>query len=152
MKKNISFLFIGFLFLACSQKQVFDTVIRNGMIYDGSGAPSFKADIGINADTIAFIGDLSKASSTNNIDAKGNFISPGFIDAHSHHDGNLGKNRNSLANISQGVTTIITGQDGFSEYPLATYFKQIRDTPIAVNIASYSGHNTLREIVLGKNF
>jgi N-acyl-D-amino-acid deacylase len=76
---RLSFLFIAFtaiLFGCNSSKQEYDTIIRNGMIYDGNGGEPYKGDIGINADTIAFIGDLSKASAKNEVDAKGNAVAP----------------------------------------------------------------------------
>ena len=81
MKKYLSFAVILSisLLISCTQKdETYDTIIRNGMIYDGNGGEPFKADIGINADTIAFIGDLSKASAKNEVDAKRNAIAPGF--------------------------------------------------------------------------
>lgn len=53
------------------------------------------------------------------------------------------------AAVSQGITTIIVGQDGFSSYPLANYLHQLEATPLAVNVASYVGHNTLRSVVMG---
>ena len=66
-------------FISCTEKQQeYDTIIRNGMIYDGNGGEPYKGDIGIKADTIAFIGDLSKASAKNEIDAKGNASCTGF--------------------------------------------------------------------------
>jgi N-acyl-D-amino-acid deacylase len=143
--------FIAFLF-SCGSKKEYHTIIRNALIYDGSGNEAYKADIGINADTIAFIGDLSKASTNNEIDAKGNAVAPGFIDAHSHHAGSLFENRSFEAAVSQGITTVIIGQDGGSNFPLADFYKKLADTFVAVNIASYSGHNTIRDSILGKNF
>lgn len=140
-------------FFSCNQKKKqYDTIIRNGMVYDGSGNNPVKTDIGINNDTIAFIGDLSNASAENEIDAEGNAVSPGFIDTHSHHAGNLFSNRDLLAPVSQGVTTIIIGQDGGSNFPLADFYKKLTDTSVAINIGSYSGHNTIRDSILGKNF
>ena len=151
MRKIVAALFI-ILLISCNQKEQYDTIIRNGMIYDGAGGEPFKADIGINADTIAFIGDLSKAAAKNEIDATGKAVAPGFIDTHSHHAGNLFKHRDLVAPVSQGITTIIIGQDGGSNFPLSKFYKELADTPVAVNIASYSGHNTLRDSVLGKDF
>jgi len=145
-------LIAGIVLISCSQKEKFDTIIRNGMIYDGNGGESFKADIGINADTIAFIGDLSNASGKNEVDAKGNAVSPGFIDTHSHHAGNLFQHRDFIAAVSQGITTIIIGQDGGSNFPISDFYKKLNDTAVAVNIGSYSGHNTLRDSILGKDF
>ena len=151
--KLISFLLSLVFITSCtSKKQEYDTIIRNGMIYDGSGSEAVNADIGITSDTIAFIGDLSGAAAKNEIDAKGEAISPGFIDTHSHHAGNIFEHRDCIAAVSQGITTIIIGQDGGSYFPLSHFFQKLSDTSVAVNIASYSGHNTIRDAVLGKNF
>lgn len=139
--------------LSCSTHKEYDTIIRNGLIYDGGGGEPFRADIGIRADTIAKIGDLSHASAGTEIDAKGNAVAPGFIDTHSHHAGNNPfDHRGFEAAVSQGVTTIVIGQDGSSNFPLSRFFRQLADTPVAVNIASYSGHNTIRDSVLGNDF
>jgi len=146
-------LIAGIVLISCSQKEKFDTIIRNGMIYDGNGGEPYKGDIGINADTIAFIGDLSNASAKNEVDAKGNAVAPGFIDTHSHHAGSsLFQHRDLIAAVSQGITTIIIGQDGGSNFPLSDFYKKLNDTSVAVNIGSYSGHNALRGSVLGKDY
>lgn len=137
---------------SCNKKQSYDTIIRNGIVYDGSGNDAVKADIGMINDTIAFIGDLANASAKNEIDANGKAVAPGFIDAHSHHAGNIDNHRDMEAVVSQGITTIVIGQDGGSNFPLADFFKKMEVNPSAVNIASYSGHNTIRDSVLGKNF
>ena len=73
------FIFIPLFFFSCKQKIKYETIIRNGMIYDGNGGEAYKADIAINADTIAFIGNLSNESAKNEIDAKGMAVAPGFI-------------------------------------------------------------------------
>lgn len=150
--KIVLLLPVFYFLYSCSAKQQYDTIIHNGMIYDGNGGKPFKGDIGIINDTIAFIGDLSNATAKNEIDAKGNAVAPGFIDTHSHHAGSLFQHRDFLAATSQGITTIITGQDGFSEFPLSKFYQQLKDTPVAVNITSYCGHNTLRNLVMGKDF
>src|SRR5258705_5363480 len=108
MRKIVVAFFI-ILLISCNQKEHYDTIIRNRMIYDGNGGEPFKADIGINADTIAFIGDLSKASSKKEIDAKGKAVAPGFIDTHSHHAGRLFKHRDFIAPVRPGTTTIVIG-------------------------------------------
>jgi len=79
-------------------------------------------------------------------------LAPGFIDTHSHHDRGLIENPDALAAISQGITTIVVGQDGSSAWPLKDYFQSLQDKPTSVNVASYSGHNTLRDVVMGNNF
>lgn len=151
-KLNVLLIAILFISFSCSQKQNYDTIIRNGMIYDGNGSEPYKGDIGIKNDTIAFIGDLSNEKSKNEIDAKGNAVSPGFIDTHSHHAGNIFQHRDCIAAVSQGITTIIIGQDGGSYFPLSDFFQKLADSTVAVNIASYSGHNTIRDSILGKNY
>ena len=78
MKKIFALVLIVILF-SCKSKTNYDTIIRNGMIYDGEGGEAYKADLGIKNDTIAFIGDLSAATASNEIDAKGNAVAPGFI-------------------------------------------------------------------------
>src|SRR6185436_13163344 len=65
---------------------------------------------------------------------------------------NLFKHRDLIAAVSQGITTIIIGQDGGSNFPLSQFYKELADTPVAINIASYSGHNTIRDSILGKDF
>jgi len=141
------------LFSSCNNKgENYDRIIRNGIVYDGSGAPGIRADIGIRNDTIAFIGDLSGASATEETDAAGQALAPGFIDTHSHHAGNPFSHRDFTAVLSQGITSIIIGQDGGSNFPLASFYQQLTDTPVAVNIGSYSGHNTIRDSILGKDF
>ena len=141
------------VFTSCKNKGAhYDKIIRNGLVYDGSGTPGIKADIGIRNDTIAFIGDLSGASADEVTDAAGQAVAPGFIDTHSHHAGNPFQHRDFIAVLSQGITSIIIGQDGGSNFPLASFYQKLNDTPVAINIGSYSGHNTIRDSVLGKNF
>lgn len=146
-------LFFTLFILSCAkEKKKFDTILRNGTVYDGTGAEPYQADIGIIDDTIAFIGDLSNAIASNEVNAQGNCVAPGFIDTHSHHTGELFSHRDVPAAVSQGITTIIAGQDGFSSFPLSAFYQKIKDTPVAVNIASCCGHNTLRNSILEKDF
>ncbi len=149
--KNLTLILLALTWISCKQNK-YDIVIRGGMVYDGSGAPGLVTDIGINGDTIAAIGDLSKAVAVKSVDATGLIVSPGFIDAHSHHDWGMWETKDMPACVSQGITTIIVGQDGGSHFPLSDYFKKIEADPVAVNIASYSGHNTLRDSVIAGNF
>jgi N-acyl-D-amino-acid deacylase len=71
--------FVLTLIISCTEKKSFDVVIRGGTIYDGSGGDPVVADIGINSDTIAAIGDLSNAVGKSEVDAKGLSVAPGFI-------------------------------------------------------------------------
>jgi len=152
MKKILAGYCFILLFSSCTSRQEYDIIIRHALIYDGSGSALFTGDIGINADTIAFIGDLTHASAKNEVDAIGLALAPGFIDTHSHHAGNVFEHRDFPAVVSQGITTIIIGQDGGSLFPLSEFYKKLSDTSVAVNIGSYSGHNTIRDSILGKDF
>ena len=87
------------------------------------------------------------------VDARGLVLAPGFIDSHSHHDrGLLTRHRDALGAVSQGITTIVVGQDGGSQFPLRQFFDRIDTTRVAVNVASYVGHGTLRRRVMGDDF
>ncbi len=96
----------------------FDIIIKNGEIIDGTGRKGFAADLGIKDGKISAIGNLSNADATKIIDAKGLKVVPGFIDIHSHTDVDLINNPKAESKIRQGVTTEVTGQDGFSWGPL----------------------------------
>src|SRR6478736_3897397 len=152
--RTIHFLLVfAIVFFSC-QKQKYDLIIRNVLISSDGKSSSTLQDVGINGDTIAAIepsGKFKGASDTE-LDAKGLVLTPGFIDTHSHHGSGLRNNPPSVATISQGITTIIVGQDGGSEWPLKKYFQSLTDSPVVINVGSYSGHNTLRDHVLGNNF
>ena len=139
------------LFTACESIYKYDIVIRNGTIIDGTGNPRFHGDIAINGKYITAVGVIDGVG-RKEIDATGKIVSPGFIDTHSHHDWGIFKKPDVLAAVSQGITTIFIGQDGFSNHPLSDFTKKLKRRPVAVNIASYSGHNSMREIVMGKDF
>ncbi len=99
----------------------FDIIIRNGIIVDGTGKDKYKSDIGIIGDTIVEINDFSAKEDVlaeRYIDAKGAYISPGFIDPHSHNDLNLLIWPENEANVLQGITTAISGNCGFSPAPI----------------------------------
>lgn len=129
-----------------------DLIIRNVTVIDGSGGATVIADVSIAGDRIAAIGDLSGVSSDSILDGTGLALAPGFIDAHSHHDWGLDKDPDGTAVVSQGVTTIVIGQDGGSPLPLARHFARREKNPVAVNIAAFSGHNAIRDSILGKDF
>lgn len=128
------------------------TLITGARVVDGTGAPARPASVRIEGDRIVAVGDLAPRADDQIVDAGGLVLSPGFIDTHSHHDHGLFKKPDALTATSQGITTIIVGQDGGSELPLGQLFDRMKKTPVAVNIASYVGHNSIRDAVLGKNF
>ncbi len=98
---------------------MYDVLIHGGTIIDGSGVKRFKSDIGIIGDKIEAIGNLDDQQGKRIINATGLIVSPGFIDAHAHHDGVLLIDPQHASSLRQGVTTEILGQDGLSYAPLS---------------------------------
>ena len=132
-------------------QQPTSTFIRGASIIDGSGSSPRVEDVRIVGDRIVELGRLNAASSDVVIEAQGLSLAPGFIDSHSHHDRGLATGRDALPMVSQGVTTIVVGQDG-GGIELDTLFKRFDAEPVAVNIASYAGHGSIRTRVLGTDF
>lgn len=128
------------------------TLIRDARIVDGTGSPARAGAVRIEAGKIVAVGDLTPLPGEQVVDAHGLVLSPGFIDTHSHHERGLFQQPGATPVTSQGVTTIIVGQDGGSEAPFGKLFDQMKATPVAINIASYVGHNSIRAAVLGKNY
>lgn len=127
-------------------------LIQNVVIVDGSGAAGFQGSVRINDGIIAEVGDLIASENETVINGHGQILAPGFIDTHSHIDAELRERRDAYAAVSQGITTAILGQDGSSQFPLADWFDYQAVNPAAVNVASYTGHNTLRSMILGDDF
>ena len=98
---------------------MFDVIVSNGTLIDGTGSPSYEADVGISGDKITAIGDLSEASAQRTINATGLVVAPGLIDSHVHSGGVLLIDPQHANSLRQGVTTEILGQDGLSYAPLS---------------------------------
>lgn len=96
---------------------MFDLLIRNGRVIDGSGLPWFRADVGTAGDRIAAVGPLDKAGAKTTIDAAGKIVCPGFVDAHVHGDLALLADPYHEPAVRQGVTTYVLGQDGVAFAP-----------------------------------
>lgn len=124
-------------------------VISNITIVDGTGAPPRKGAVRIADNRIVAVGEVLPEKNEVVIDGGGKVLAPGFIDTHSHHDADIPESPDMVAVTSQGVTTIIIGQDGQSPWPLADFHARLEESPIAVNVGAYSGHNTLREHGMG---
>ncbi len=135
-----------------SQAPARPVLIRGAIVVDGSGGPSRIADVRIAGGTIQQIGKLTPSAGDSVVEARGLVLAPGFIDTHSHHDRGLDSERTALAAVSQGITTIVVGQDGWSRFPLADWFTQREQRPAAVNVASYVGHGRLRDAIMGEDF
>ncbi len=128
------------------------TLIRGARLIDGTGAAARGADVRIRGDRIAEVGRLDARPGERVVDAAGLALAPGFIDTHSHHSGALLRLPDAAGAVSQGITTIVAGQDGGSWHPLSEYFRRVEETGVAVNVASYVGHGTIREEVMGEDF
>ena len=127
-------------------------LITNANVIDGSGSPSRRASVRVEGDRIAAVGNLTARDGEPVIDAGGLTLAPGFIDTHSHADDDLFEHPDALAVVSQGITTIIGGQDGGSPIPLAGYFDRLQKSPGAVNVGMYVGHGSIRDSVMGTDF
>jgi N-acyl-D-amino-acid deacylase len=135
------------------QLQAGDTTrIVNVMIVDGSGDPGYQGSVRIRGDRILALGELETIDGENFFNGAGLVLAPGFIDTHSHADSLIFEHPDALAVVSQGITTVIVGQDGDSRYPLADFVQQLEETGTTVNIGTYIGHNTIREQVLGEDY
>ncbi|NYT36058.1 D-aminoacylase [Allopusillimonas soli] len=147
---------------------IYDLIVRNGTVIDGSKRPRFDADVAVLDGRIAAVGDLGACRARDTIDAKGMIVSPGFIDSHTHDDLALLLQPDMTFKVTQGVTTVITGNCGISIAPLkadtpmpaplnlldgeqhlrferfSDYIQALKNTPAAVNVAAMVGHSTLR--------
>jgi N-acyl-D-aspartate/D-glutamate deacylase len=128
------------------------TVVVNAKVLDGTGAPARSDSVRFIGDRIVEVGDLEPTARDLVIDAGGQVIAPGFIDTHSHADSDIFDHPDALAAVSQGITTIVAGQDGGSEIPLGAFFKRLEEQKAAINVASYSGHGSIRLEVMGDDF
>jgi N-acyl-D-amino-acid deacylase len=158
--------------------ELFELVLANGKIIDGTGNPWFKADIAIGRDKIVAIGHIPRTHARIFVDVRDLIVSPGFIDIHTHSDFAILVNPTAESAVSQGVTTQVIGNCGYSAAPLNyrnrdllaeqmkswgifppglrlnwnhmdDYLKRIERSKVAVNIAALLGHSTVRSYVMG---
>jgi N-acyl-D-amino-acid deacylase len=168
-------LFISTGVLAQSSKrrpQTFDVIIRGGTVYDGTGGPGVRADVGIRGDRVAAVGNLASASAANSVDAAGMAVAPGFINMLSWSVDSLIIDGRSMGELKQGITTQIFGEgdsmgplteemrkrrlsyQGDLKYDipwttLSEYLTYLEKKGISQNVASYIGATTIREYVIG---
>jgi len=129
----------------------YDVVISGGLIYDGTGSAPYEADIGITDGQIKTIGRI-KISGDENIDAEGLFVAPGFIDIHTHCDRGLQVDelKNAKNYLTQGVTTVVTGNCGGGTYRVEEFFSKLDSQGIGPNVIHLVGHGTVRSVVMGQ--
>lgn len=137
------------LFATPAAAQHYDLLIRNARVIDGAGTPWFKADLAIQGDTIAAIGNLRAATAGATIDARGLAAAPGFIDIHTHSRGNIAAVPTAENYVRQGVTTLMEGNDGGSPLPLGAYLEKVAALRPAVNFGMFVGQGSIRSEVMG---
>lgn len=142
---------IGFLMLlaaasAQGQSAPFDAIIRHGTILDGSGNPRFEADIAIRNGFIVAIGQVA-GTATEEINARGLFVAPGFINIHSHASPDALPTAVNM--LTQGVTTEIVNADGSGAVDLAQQLQTVATPGLAVNLGGYIGFNAVWQTVVG---
>ena len=135
--------------MRAAQSQTYDLIIRGGRILDGTGNGWFRADVALRGDRIAAIGKLEGATARRVIEANGQIIAPGFIDAHSHARRQIFEETKAENYIRQGVTTAIEGPDGSSPLPLKPFFDRLAAARIAINMGALVGQGSIRENVIG---
>ncbi|MGI9478788.1 MAG: N-acyl-D-amino-acid deacylase family protein [Hyphomicrobiaceae bacterium] len=151
-----------------------DLIIRNAVLIDGTGAPRRSADVAITDDRISAVDDTLDLNASEEVDAKGLILAPGFIDAHTHDDRIVLVDPAMSCKISQGVTTVVTGNCGISIAPVSidrcppapldligklpeqffasfsSYFDALDTKPPAVNVVAQAGHSSLRVMAMSE--
>jgi N-acyl-D-aspartate/D-glutamate deacylase len=130
-----------------------DVLIRGGTVVDGTGSAPRAADVGIAGDRITFIGNATASGITaaRTVDASGLIVAPGFIDPHTHTAGDLSsaERRGNVAYLMQGVTTVITNNDGGGSIDVGRLLADWTRNGIGTNAAVYVGQGSIRQRVLG---
>jgi N-acyl-D-amino-acid deacylase len=164
------------LHVTMSQAQIYDLVFRNARIIDGTGSPWYRGDVGIVGSRIVHVGSINQnATALETIEANDLYLSPGFIDSHTHDDVAILENSSHEFKAVQGITTIITGNCGFSNYPeghlqivqdhlssllgtvppnrffgnFSSFRASLTSNKIGVNVGSLVGHGPLRLATVG---
>jgi N-acyl-D-amino-acid deacylase len=150
-----------------------DTVVRNGLIYDGSGQPPVTGDIAIDGDRITYVGPHAPGKGRSEVDAHGKAVAPGFINMLAHPEESLLIDGRALSDLKQGVTLEVMGEDSMGPLTpamkkdltshqgdihydvnwttLGEYLEKLQQRGIAPNVASFVGAGTIRINVLGED-
>jgi N-acyl-D-amino-acid deacylase len=149
--KYFFFLFLSAVSITVNaQIPVYDILLQNGKIIDGTGNSWYYGSIGIKDGKIISIGRNISGTASRTIDATGLIIAPGFIDVHTHIEDDEKKNPTADNFIYDGVTTVITGNCGLSNPDIGNYFSFLDSLKISINVASLIGHNDVRKAVMGR--
>jgi N-acyl-D-amino-acid deacylase len=143
-----SFLLVQIHAGAQAPAPLYDLLITNARIVDGSGNPWFRADVAIKDGRIARIGRIRPETAGRTIDARGQILAPGFIDVHTHVESiySLPAAENF---VRMGVTTLVTGNCGSSTTNVAEFLGRIKERPLAVNLATLIAHGSVRRTAMG---
>lgn len=144
----VSLIFSAAFPLFAQTGEPYDLVIINARIVDGTGNPWFRGAIAIKDGKIAQVGRVEKAATKHVIDAKGQIVAPGFIDVHAHTEDIFG-NPTAENFVRMGVTSLITGNCGGSATDVREFLGRFKTKPLAVNLGTLIGHNSVRQKVMG---
>ncbi|MEO8217264.1 MAG: D-aminoacylase [Acidobacteriota bacterium] len=126
--------------------------ISGATLIDGSGgAPIANSTVVIRGDRILSAGPSASVTippGATIVDGAGQVIAPGFIDIHNHSGGGLETDPSATTQVSQGLTTVVLGQDGESEFPIGPYLDKLASNPVALNVVTFVGHATVRALVM----
>jgi N-acyl-D-amino-acid deacylase len=131
------------------------TLLKGGIVHDGSGSPGARADVLLEGETIAAIGPELRAEGAEVMDAGGMVVCPGFIDIHNHTregaDCPVDEASRQVVPVAwQGITTLVAGMDGFGDIDIARFASKTRAHPWSANVARLVGHTAVREAVIGR--
>lgn len=126
-----------------------DVLIKNGRILDGTGNSWVWGDVAVKNGKIFKTGALQNQKAAKVIDAKGMIVAPGFIDVHTHVEGDEAKNPTTDNFIYDGVTSVVTGNCGSSNTDIGRYLHMLDSLKLSINVASLIGHNDVRRAVMG---
>jgi len=128
---------------------VYDLVIINGRVVDGTGNPWFRASVAVKDGRIARVGHVEPSQAKQVIDARGQIVAPGFIDVHTHVE-SIYKQPDAENFVRMGVTSLVTGNCGSSATDIKEFLGRIREQPLAVNLATLIAHGSVRSKVMGQ--
>ncbi|HQV05925.1 MAG TPA: D-aminoacylase [Chitinophagaceae bacterium] len=133
-----------------AQQPACDILIKNGKIIDGTGNNWFYGDLAVAKGKIIAVGRNLHYDANRTIDATGLIVAPGFIDVHTHLEGDEAREPTAKSFIYDGVTTCITGNCGSSEVDIKKYLAWIDSLKLSINVATLIGHNSVRKTVMGR--